>query len=209
MSEKIEFIPAKDLPVAEGNEVDVLCVENRELKLYKPKKTVYKRVSSLDEIESGKKYILISNGCDNVSAEIFATENFVMAPSVVLRTDGTKTRMGFDLRHVGFVLGVDNVTDMETIGFDGSSVEWTIRRYSDVDYAIGTEAGFLTFASSELFSVTAFLSAVSPQYVNFTDTGDGFTIDNFVGIYLDFDKRGVACGYTTNNNSKFYIYKRV
>lgn len=32
MSEKIEFIPAKDLPVAEGDEVDVLCVENGELK---------------------------------------------------------------------------------------------------------------------------------------------------------------------------------
>lgn len=28
----IEFIAAKDLPVAEGNEVDVLCVENGELK---------------------------------------------------------------------------------------------------------------------------------------------------------------------------------
>lgn len=28
----IEFIPAKDLPVAEGDEVDVLCVENGELK---------------------------------------------------------------------------------------------------------------------------------------------------------------------------------
>lgn len=32
MSEKIEFIPAKDLPVAEGDEVDVLCMENGELK---------------------------------------------------------------------------------------------------------------------------------------------------------------------------------
>lgn len=32
MSEKIEFIAAKDLPVAEGNEVDVLCMENGELK---------------------------------------------------------------------------------------------------------------------------------------------------------------------------------
>lgn len=28
----IEFIPAKDLPTTEGNEVDVLCVENGELK---------------------------------------------------------------------------------------------------------------------------------------------------------------------------------
>lgn len=32
MSEKIEFIAAKDLPIAEGDEVDVLCVENGELK---------------------------------------------------------------------------------------------------------------------------------------------------------------------------------
>ncbi len=30
--ENIEFIPAKDLPAAETNEVDVLCVENGELK---------------------------------------------------------------------------------------------------------------------------------------------------------------------------------
>ena len=32
MSEKIEFIPASALPVAEGDEVSVLCLENGELK---------------------------------------------------------------------------------------------------------------------------------------------------------------------------------
>lgn len=32
MSEKIEFIPANELPEAEGDEVSVLCVENGELK---------------------------------------------------------------------------------------------------------------------------------------------------------------------------------
>lgn len=32
MSEKINFIPANELPVAEGDEVFVLCVENNELK---------------------------------------------------------------------------------------------------------------------------------------------------------------------------------
>lgn len=32
MAEKIELIPASELPVAEGDEVDVLCVENGELK---------------------------------------------------------------------------------------------------------------------------------------------------------------------------------
>lgn len=32
MSEKIELIPAAELPVANGDEVDVLCVENGELK---------------------------------------------------------------------------------------------------------------------------------------------------------------------------------
>lgn len=32
MSEKIELIPATELPVAESDEVDVLCVENGELK---------------------------------------------------------------------------------------------------------------------------------------------------------------------------------
>lgn len=32
MSEKINFIPANELPVAEGDEVSVLCLENGELK---------------------------------------------------------------------------------------------------------------------------------------------------------------------------------
>lgn len=32
MSEKINFIPATDLPVAEGDEVSVLCLENGEMK---------------------------------------------------------------------------------------------------------------------------------------------------------------------------------
>ena len=32
MSEKINFIPVNELPVAEGDEVSVLCVENNELK---------------------------------------------------------------------------------------------------------------------------------------------------------------------------------
>lgn len=32
MSEKIELIPASELPVAEGDEVSVLCLENGELK---------------------------------------------------------------------------------------------------------------------------------------------------------------------------------
>lgn len=32
MSENIEFIPAKDLPEATGNEVSVVCLENGELK---------------------------------------------------------------------------------------------------------------------------------------------------------------------------------
>lgn len=33
MSENINFIPANELPVAEGDEVSVLCLENGELKL--------------------------------------------------------------------------------------------------------------------------------------------------------------------------------
>lgn len=33
MSENINFIPANELPVAEGDEVSVLCIENGELKL--------------------------------------------------------------------------------------------------------------------------------------------------------------------------------
>lgn len=32
MSENINFIPANDLPVAEGDEVSVLCLENGEMK---------------------------------------------------------------------------------------------------------------------------------------------------------------------------------
>lgn len=32
MAEKIEFIPANELPVAEGDEVSVLCLENGEMK---------------------------------------------------------------------------------------------------------------------------------------------------------------------------------
>lgn len=89
MSEKIEFIPAKDLPVAEGDEVDVLCVENGELKRKEGASLggggyMFKPAAETVTIESatGSATVTITENCDEL-IKVLETGGFasILMPS--------------------------------------------------------------------------------------------------------------------------------
>lgn len=213
MSEtNVRFISARDLPEAEGVNVDLLCVEDGGLKRFKYETAAtsggtYKRISSLDEIEDGAKYILVTNGCNNGSTGNYGNNNYIMAPVEVLRTDGPSFRMGFALVSTESTIGNNDVSDMETIVFDHDRFEWTIK-IRDNGYLVGTYHGCIVFKDTELFSTIAYLSGNKPAPLSIEVNSNGFGFSN--GEYwLDINKRGCVNGYSDNYETGFYIYKKV
>ena len=134
MSERIELIPASELPVAEGDEVSVLCLENGELK-QKPANGLggggsgggshWIMNTSTDQYNSGA---IVSEGLYEALENMFTNGIPVPVTAFVPRNDGSiscdysvKTYRKLD-DGTGFKLSYN------------SSMYWTIRKDGNHTY---------------------------------------------------------------------------
>ena len=208
----VRFISARDLPEAKSTKVDLLCVEDGGLKRFKYENAAtsggtYERISSLDEIEDGAKYILVSNGCNNSGAGGYQNGNYIMIPEEVLRSDGPSFRMGFALVDVKEAIGYDSVSDVKTFVVGHDQFEWIIRINGD-GYIVGTNKGYITIMDTELFNTIAYLDTNNYPTLMIETNSHGFGFSNGE-CWLDLNRRGCVNGYDSNYETGFYIYKKV
>lgn len=99
----------------------------------------YTRITSADQIVSGKNYLLIYNG----------NTDQIMLPSSVSKTNNG-TRIGFDLENVsGFTAGADTISGSFT------AKEWTLTKIGD-GYLLGNSAGkYAALTSTENNGIAA------------------------------------------------------
>ena len=101
----------------------------------------YTRITSADQIVSGKNYLLIYNG---------DTDQIMLPSSVSKSNSSGVARVGFDLENVsGFTAGAD------TISGDFTAKEWTLTKIGD-GYLLGNSAGkYAALTSTENNGIAA------------------------------------------------------
>lgn len=131
---KIELIPASELPVAEGDEVSVLCVEDGELK-QKPAKGLggggggshWIMNTSTDQYNSGA---IVSEGLYEALENMFANGIPVPVTAFMPQSDGSVTcRYG----EINSYKKLDDGTGFK-LSYDSSRF-WTIRKDGNHSYA--------------------------------------------------------------------------
>ena len=148
---------------------------------------VFKQLTSLSQLESGGRYLLV---CGRAS-------NRIMLPSVVTKSNSSGARIGFDLTDSSVY--VDNV-----IYGDFDDYLWRFTQ-KDGKWLLGNGKGYAKFTSTSTNKVTA----------TFETSGDLFTI-SYSGTFtftagancLNYNSRGLVNGYSSDP-SEFYIFKYI
>jgi hypothetical protein len=148
---------------------------------------VFKQLTSLSQLESGGRYLLV---CGRAS-------NRIMLPSVVTKSNSSGARIGFDLTDSSVY--VDNV-----IYGDFDDYLWRFTQ-KDGKWLLGNGKGYAKFTSTSTNKVTA----------TFETSGDLFTI-GYSGTFtftagancLNYNSRGLVNGYSSDP-SEFYIFKYI
>lgn len=146
---------------------------------------IYTRVTSTEQLVSGKQYLLIYN----------SDTDYFMLPTVKTKSNNSGSRTGFDILQTT-VAGPDTITGTDYIDY-----EWTLTE-SGSGWKLSAAGG-----EAKLTSTTDQVTAT------FSTSGDTFTIggsaDNFTftsgGYALNYNSRGVINGYDSNP-APFYIY---
>lgn len=218
MSEKIELIDAKDLPVTEEEDVTVLCVgADGEMKR-RPASSFgtstggqvvseYVKVKSVADIVDGASYMLIYNNSNNNGLGQYSNGNYIVVPKVVLKSNGTTIRMGFDIINTERLLGFFDMEDVERYEFVSDKYDWKLFGNGG-QWTVETEEGGIRLSKSELFSIVATIDANSYSEFTITEDDNGFVF--FDGTYyLDINNRGLVNGYESSYNTGFILYKKV
>ena len=144
----------------------------------------YTRISSVDELKDGGKYVLI-----------YTSQNSIMLPEVATKANASGSeRQGFDL---------ESTTDFtsDVVYGNYADKEWTFTK-AENGWLIGDGEKYAKLTSTSSMGITATLE----------ETGDVFTISGSgtftfaSGSYvLNYNARGVINGYASKPAS-FYIY---
>lgn len=99
MSENINFIPANELPVAEGDEVFVLCVENGELKL--------KPVAKADDNSNYDIVIRVTYGYNTDEEDVYVENYEIVSGSydaLIQKIDASMQNLNPDMWPVALII---------------------------------------------------------------------------------------------------------
>ena len=151
-----------------------------------PAERTYTRVTSLDELVSGDKYLIIHNGQDDF-----------MAP--VVTSDGG-TRIGYDL-----------VTGPEGLGNDSISgnyqeYEWTFVTTSG-GWKIGSDNGYMTFQKAGDRVAAQLTTNGDTMVVGGSANNFTFTSSSYGNYVLNYNSTGDLINGYASNAAPFYIYR--
>ncbi len=147
------------------------------------------KIASVGELKDGGKYMLVYN----------ASPSYIMAPNVVIKSNGSTYRQGFDLVECdGFG------ENMHVMSGAGDNL-WTFTK-SDSEWLIGDGEKYIKFTSTSDMAVTATLENAGERFtISGSDGAFNFTGGGYV---LNYNARGLINGFA-NNPAPFYIYEFV
>ena len=151
-----------------------------------PAERTYTRVTSLDELVSGSRYLLIENG----------STDYIMLPESVSKENGTR---------VGFNIEATTVAGGNSITGDYSAKEWKLTA-SGSEWTLGSDSGNAYFENPDGTRAKAVLSETNSTKYTIAGGADNFTFKS--GNYaFDHSSAGVINGYNKTPSTTFYIYR--
>ena len=143
------------------------------------------RVFSAEQVKDDGKYLLVY-------------DNSIMRPSVVTKSDGSSSRMGFDLVS-------SDAFGLNAAYGDFEDEEWTFKKIDD-NWYVGRDEKYIKLTSSNDMKIKATLETQGDA-LNIQESTGKFTFSTG-SVVLNYNSRGLINGYATKPAS-FYIYEYV
>jgi len=146
----------------------------------------FEKITDAGDLVDGK-YLLVYN----------SSSDYVMAPTVVKKSNGSTYRQGFDL------LSRNDVGEEVLVESGLLTNAWTFEK-SGESWKIGNGEKYIKFTSTTDMSVTATLEDAGESFA--ISGGDGAFSFSGGGYVLNYNSRGLVNGFASNP-APFYIYK--
>lgn len=150
---------------------------------------IYRKISSLDELTDGGKYLMVLND---------APDAIMLLKQVTKKNSSGVARIGFDLESTAFF--GDRLVYADVIG-----KEWTFKK-SENAWLIGDGEHFVSYEITTDSGISAILTSTgSPMTIKGSQGTFTFAAD---GYYFNYNSRGLINFYASNP-APFYLYEAV